>query len=53
MQIAMSNGLALMRWQGSRFFNDFSSNNFAWLMIGVLLGIVAFWAISRRKGRRF
>jgi hypothetical protein len=53
MQIAMSNALALMRWHDFRFLQDFSSRDFAWLLIGALLALVVFWAISRQRRRWF
>jgi hypothetical protein len=53
MQIAMSNGLALMGWHNLRFLQDFGGRDFVWLLIGALLGIVVFWAISRRRRRWF
>jgi hypothetical protein len=53
MQIAMSNALALMRWRDSGFLRDFSGRDFAWLLIGVLLAVVAIWAISHRRRRWF
>jgi hypothetical protein len=52
MWIAMSNALALVRWHDSRFLQDFSGRDFAWLLIGVLLAVVVMWVISRR-GRRW
>jgi hypothetical protein len=51
MGIAMSNALALMRWHDSRFLQDFSSHDFAWLLIGVMLAVVVMWVISRRRRR--
>jgi hypothetical protein len=53
MRIAMSNGLALMRWHDFRFLQDFSNRDFAWLLIGALLAVAAVWVISRRKRRWF
>jgi LPXTG-motif cell wall-anchored protein len=53
MQIAMRNALALMRWHDFRFFQDFSSRDFAWLLIGALLALLATWAYSRRRRRLF
>jgi hypothetical protein len=53
MQIAMSNLLALVRWQSFRFLRDFSGRDFAWLLIGALLALVVFWAISRQRRRWF
>jgi len=53
MGIAISNGLALMRWNDFRFFNDFSSRDFFWLLIGALLAAAAIWIYSRRRRRWF
>jgi hypothetical protein len=53
MRIAMSNALALMRWHDIRFIQDFSGRDFAWLLIGVLLAVVAIWAFSHRRRRWF
>jgi len=53
MRIAMSNALALMRWHDSRFLQDFSGRDLAWLLIGVLLAVVAIWAFSHRRRRWF
>jgi len=53
MQIPMSNALALVRWHGARFLQDFSSRDFAWLLIGALLAVVVIWALSRRRRRWF
>jgi LPXTG-motif cell wall-anchored protein len=51
MQIAVWNVLALMRWQGTRFLQDFSGRDFAWLLIGALLALGVFWVVSRRRRR--
>jgi LPXTG-motif cell wall-anchored protein len=53
MQIAISNALALMRWHGVRFLQDFSSRDFAWLLIGALLAVAVIWLFSRRRRRLF
>ncbi|MGD0293640.1 MAG: hypothetical protein ABSB30_07275 [Terracidiphilus sp.] len=53
MGIAMSNALALVRWHDSRFLQDFSGRDFAWLLIGALLAVVVMWVISRRRRRWF
>ena len=53
MGIAMSNALALVRWHDSRFLQDFSSHDFAWLLIGAMLAIAAMWVITRRRRRWF
>ena len=53
MQFAMNNGLALMRWRDPGFLQDFSGRDFAWLLIGVLLAVVAIWAFSHRRRRLF
>jgi LPXTG-motif cell wall-anchored protein len=53
MGIAMSNELALAHVQGLRFLEDFSSRDFTWLVIGVLLAMAATWVISRRRRRWF
>jgi LPXTG-motif cell wall-anchored protein len=53
MQIAMSNALALMRWHGVRFLQDFSSRDFVWMLIGALLAVGAIWVLSRRRRRWF
>ncbi|HEY1209211.1 MAG TPA: hypothetical protein VGE85_07570 [Terracidiphilus sp.] len=52
MGIAMSNALAMVRYHDSRFLQDFSGRDLFWLLIGVMLGIVIMWVISRR-GRRW
>jgi hypothetical protein len=53
MQIAMCNALALMYWQGYRFYQNFGSRDLTWLVIGVLLAVVAMWGYSRRRRRWF
>jgi hypothetical protein len=53
MTIAMSNVLALMSWQGYRFYQNFGSRDFTWLLIGVLLAFVGMWGYSRRRRRWF
>lgn len=53
MQIAMCNALALMCWQSFRFLQDFSSRDFTWLFIGVLLTVVVMWVVARRRRRWF
>src|ERR1035437_9384622 len=49
MGIAMSNALALMCWHTIRFWQDFSSRDFIWLLIGAGLAVIGMWMISRRK----
>ena len=51
MGIAMSNALALMCWHTIRFWQDFSSRDFIWLLIGAGLAVIVMWMISRRKRR--
>jgi hypothetical protein len=51
MAMAMINFAALMRSQGIRFFEDFSSRDFVWLLIGVALAVAAMWAIKRQRRR--
>jgi hypothetical protein len=54
MQIEMCSTLALMRWHGFRFlFDDFSSRDFAWLIIGALLAVGFSWALAHRRRRGF
>jgi hypothetical protein len=53
MRIAMSNALALMRWHDFRFLQDFSGRDFAWLLIGALLAVIAIWVFSHRRRRWF
>jgi hypothetical protein len=53
MSIAMSNALAMMRWHDFRFLQDFSSRDFAWLLIGVLLAVTIVAVVSRRRRRWF
>jgi hypothetical protein len=53
MLIATTNSLALMRWHDFRFLQDFSTRDFAWLLIGVLLAVVTVAVISRRRRRWF
>jgi hypothetical protein len=53
MTIAISNVLALTFWQGLRFYQDFGSRDFTWLLIGVLLAFAAMWGNSRRRRRWF
>lgn len=53
MCIAMINVLALLHWSDFQFLQDFSGRDLAWLLIGVLLALVAFWVISRRRRRWF
>jgi hypothetical protein len=49
---AMSNALALMRWHDFRFLHGhLGGGDIAWLLIGVLLVVVAIWALSRRRRR--
>jgi hypothetical protein len=49
----MSNTLALMRGHDLRFFQEFNHRDFAWLLIGVLLAVVAIWIFSRQRRRWF
>ena len=49
MWIAMSNTLALMRGHDLRFFQEFNHRDFAWLLIGVVLTVIVFWVIRRRR----
>ena len=53
MQIAMWNALALICWQNLRLLQNFSSRNFTWLCIGVLLTGVVMWVVARRRRRWF
>jgi LPXTG-motif cell wall-anchored protein len=54
MQIAMSSALTLVRWHGVGFLQqDFSSRDFAWLLIGALLAVAVIWLFSRRRRRLF
>jgi hypothetical protein len=53
MQIAMSDALALMCWDGFRYLQNFNSRDFFWLLIGVLLAVVTMVIISRRRRRWF
>lgn len=53
MQIATSNSLALICWHDFRFFQDFNSSDFVWLLIGALLALVAVAVIARRRRRWF
>jgi hypothetical protein len=53
MQIATGNSLALISWRDFRFLQDFSSRDFAWLLIGVLLALVTVAVIARRRRRWF
>jgi LPXTG-motif cell wall-anchored protein len=53
MQIAMSSVLTMVCWRDFLFFNDFSSRDFAWLLIGVVLAVVGMWVLSRRRRRWF
>jgi hypothetical protein len=53
MQIELNNALALMSWQGYRFYQNFGSRDLIWLIIGVLLAVVAMWGYSRRRRRRW
>jgi LPXTG-motif cell wall-anchored protein len=53
MPIAMGNALALMRGHELRFLQDFSSRDFTWLLIGVLLAALAMWGYSRRRRSLF
>jgi hypothetical protein len=36
-----------------RLFQDFSTRDFEWLVIGALLAMAVMWAISRRRRRWF
>ena len=53
MQIATNNSLALICWHDFRFFQDFNSRDFVWLLIGALLALVAVAVIARRRRRWF
>jgi hypothetical protein len=53
MRIAMSIALVLMRGSDFRYFQDFGTRDFVWLMIGVLLALIVTWVISRRRRRWF
>ena len=50
MEIGLCNALALMRWHGFRSFNSsVTSEDLAWLLIGVVLTVIVFWVIRRRR----
>jgi LPXTG-motif cell wall-anchored protein len=53
MQMAISNMLALLCWQGYPFYRNFGSRDLTWLLIGVLLAAAAMWIYSRRRRRLF
>lgn len=53
MQIAMSNALALICWQGYRFYQNFGRRDFIWLLIGVSVTVLVFWGYSRQRRRWF
>jgi hypothetical protein len=53
MRIAMGNALALAGRHDFHFLDDFSSRDFFWLLIGVVLAVVVMWALSRRRRRWF
>ena len=51
MRIAISNALAMVRLHESRFLQDFSGRDLAWLLIGAMLAVAVMWVISRRRRR--
>jgi hypothetical protein len=54
MNMAMSNALALVRWHGFRLLEDSDTQEkIVWLVIGLAVGMLVMWLISRRRRRRF
>jgi hypothetical protein len=52
MGMAMSNALALVRWHGFRSLEDSDTQDkIVWLVIGVAVGMLVMWVISRRRRR--
>jgi LPXTG-motif cell wall-anchored protein len=50
MEIGLCNALALMRWHGfGSLFSSFTSEDFIWLLVGVVLTVIVFWVIRRRR----
>jgi small-conductance mechanosensitive channel len=50
MEIGLCNALALMLWRGFRSFNSsVTSEDLAWLLIGVVLTVIVYWVIRRRR----
>ena len=47
MYVAMTNALALISWQAIRFLQtDFTNAGFVWLLIGVIVAVVAIFALA-------
>jgi hypothetical protein len=53
MWIGICDALALVRWHGLSFLQDFSARDFAWMLVGALLAAALFWARSRQRRRWF
>jgi len=51
MQIAVWNVLALMRWQGTRFFTGFQWPRLCLVADWSVAGLGVFWVVSRRRRR--
>ena len=50
MEIGLCNALALMRWRGfGSLISSFTSEGLVWLLIGVVLTVIVFWVIRRRR----
>ena len=50
MEIGLCNALALMRWHGfGSLISNFTSEDLVWLLIGVVLTVIVFWVIRRRR----
>ena len=50
MGFGLCNALALMHWHDFRSFNSsVTSEDLAWLLIGVVLTVIVFWVIRRRR----
>jgi hypothetical protein len=54
MNMAMSNAMALVRWHGFRSLEEGDTQEkIVWAAIGMAVGMLVMWAISRRKRRRW
>jgi hypothetical protein len=52
MGMAMSNALALLRWHGFRSLEEGDTQDkIVWLVIGVAVGVLVMWMISRQRRR--
>jgi len=52
MHMVMNNALALVRWHGFRSLEEGDTQDkIVWLVIGVGVGVLVMWMISRQRRR--